>query len=78
VPDSTAIAHGAHETDHPEHPPYLRHHFETTDQQADAAGFAMWIFLLTENFPEIPIVDHEAYDYEWLERQKEKEVASVG
>ena len=48
MPDSTAIAHGAHETDHPEHPPYLRHHFETTDQQADAAGFAMWIFLLTE------------------------------
>jgi len=33
---------------------------------------------LTENFPEIPIVDHEAYDYEWLENQKEKEVASVG
>ena len=22
---------------------------------------------LTENFPEIPIMDHEAYDYEWLE-----------
>ena len=33
---------------------------------------------LTENFPEIPIMDHEAYDYEWLENQKEKEVASVG
>ncbi len=33
---------------------------------------------LTENFAEIPIMDHEAYDYEWLERQKEKEVASVG
>jgi cytochrome c oxidase subunit 1 len=33
---------------------------------------------LTENFPETPIMDHEAYDYEWLERQQEKEVASVG
>ena len=25
---------------------------------------------LTENFPEIPIMDHEAYDYEWLEHQQ--------
>ena len=33
---------------------------------------------LTENFLEIPIMDHEAYDYEWLERQQQKEVASVG
>jgi cytochrome c oxidase subunit 3 len=33
---------------HHEHPPYLRHHFESTEQQADAAGFAMWLFLLTE------------------------------
>jgi cytochrome c oxidase subunit 1 len=24
---------------------------------------------LTENFTEIPIMDHEAYDYAWLERQ---------
>ena len=51
MPDSTAIAHGAHETGsntHDEHPPYLRHHFESTEQQADAAGFAMWLFLLTE------------------------------
>ena len=49
--DSTAIAHGAH--DAPEHgheaqPPYLRHHFENVEQQADAAGFSMWLFLLTE------------------------------
>ena len=28
---------------------------------------------LTENFTEIPIMDHEAYDYEWLERQQEQE-----
>jgi cytochrome c oxidase subunit 1 len=43
---------------------------------------------LTENFTTIPIMDHEAYDYEWLENQtltnqnlenqKAKEVASVG
>ena len=46
--DSTAIAHGAQEHAHGEHPPYLRHHFENTAQQADAAGFAMWLFLLTE------------------------------
>jgi cytochrome c oxidase subunit 1 len=33
---------------------------------------------LTENFIELPVMDHDAYDYEWLERQKEKEVTSVG
>ena len=33
---------------------------------------------LTENFLETPIMDHEAYDYEWLEQQQQKEVASVG
>ena len=48
--DSQAIAqaHAADGSAHPEHPPYLRHHFESTEQQADAAGFAMWLFLLTE------------------------------
>lgn len=51
--DSTAIAHGdqnlapAGEAQH-EHPHYLRHHFESVEQQADATNFAMWIFLLTE------------------------------
>jgi cytochrome c oxidase subunit 3 len=48
VSDSPAIAHGEHEAAHHEHPPYQRHHFETVEQQADAAGFAMWLFLLTE------------------------------
>jgi cytochrome c oxidase subunit 3 len=48
VSDSTAVAHRAPEHGHEEHPPYLRHHFENTAQQADAAGFAMWLFLLTE------------------------------
>ena len=48
--DSTALVNGApaaeaHE--HP-HPPYQRHHFESMDQQVDATGFAMWLFLLTE------------------------------
>jgi cytochrome c oxidase subunit 1 len=33
---------------------------------------------LTENFPVTPIMDHEAYDYEWLDKQKEKEVTIVG
>ena len=33
---------------HAEHPPYLRHHFNSAEQQADAASFAMWLFLLTE------------------------------
>src|ERR1035437_1099425 len=45
VPDSSDhIVHSAHQ----EHPAYLRHHFNSTEQQADAAGFAMWLFLLTE------------------------------
>jgi len=33
---------------------------------------------LTENFTVMPVMDHEAYDYEWLESQKAKEVASAG
>jgi len=32
---------------------------------------------LAENFPITPIMDHEAYDYDWLESQQAKEVASV-
>ena len=30
------------------HPPYLRHQFETVEQQREASSFGMWIFLLTE------------------------------
>ena len=42
-----------HETAVPaEHPhvplPQHRHHFETEGQQREAAGFGMWLFLLTE------------------------------
>ena len=46
--DSPAIAHGALEAEHHEHPAYLHHQFETVNQQADAGNFAMWLFLLTE------------------------------
>ncbi|MGD0860241.1 MAG: cytochrome c oxidase subunit 3 [Terracidiphilus sp.] len=48
MPDNSAIAHGEPEPAHQEHPPYLRHHFESAEQQADAAGFAMWVFLIQE------------------------------
>ena len=51
MPDNSVSAHGASERTeiaHEEHPAYLRHHFNSTAQQADAAGFAMWLFLLTE------------------------------
>ena len=54
MPDSTVIAHGdaeaasiANSAD-TEHPSYLHHHFNSTEQQADASNFAMWLFLLTE------------------------------
>lgn len=30
------------------HPPYLRHHFDTPEQQKEASSFGMWLFLLTE------------------------------
>ena len=44
MPDSNTVAAAeAHA-----HPEYLRHHFETEEQQADASNFAMWLFLLTE------------------------------
>jgi cytochrome c oxidase subunit 1 len=33
---------------------------------------------LTENFIETPVVDHEAYDYEWLEHKTAQEVTTVG
>jgi cytochrome c oxidase subunit 3 len=48
VSDSTAIAHGAPADAHQEHPSYLRHHFNSVEQQADTTNFAMWLFLLTE------------------------------
>ena len=54
MPDSFANPHGAEnaaynaDTMHDAHPPYLRHHFISVEQQADASNFAMWLFLLTE------------------------------
>jgi cytochrome c oxidase subunit 3 len=50
--DSHAIAtHPGHvEAGYEEHahPAYLRHHFETVEQQREATAFGMWLFLLTE------------------------------
>jgi cytochrome c oxidase subunit III len=31
-----------------EHPPFLRHHFASVEQQRETATFGMWLFLLTE------------------------------
>jgi cytochrome c oxidase subunit 3 len=31
-----------------EHPDWQKHHFETAEQQREAASFGMWLFLLTE------------------------------
>ena len=44
---NSSIAHGEAAA-HAEHPAYLRHHFNSVEQQADTANFAMWLFLLTE------------------------------
>lgn len=38
--------HASHDVH--DHPFYQRHHFETAEQQREAAGFGMWLFLLTE------------------------------
>jgi cytochrome c oxidase subunit 3 len=48
MPDSHTIVHGGSEVEHHEHPAYLRHHFESVEQQADTTNFAMWLFLVTE------------------------------
>jgi cytochrome c oxidase subunit 3 len=45
--DSQAIATPP-EQEHAEHPPYLRHHFATVEQQKETSTFGMWLFLLTE------------------------------
>ena len=46
--DSQAIATQPVEHTEHEHPAYLRHHFETVEQQKEASAFGMWLFLLTE------------------------------
>jgi cytochrome c oxidase subunit 3 len=48
VSDSPSIGNGALAADRHEHPAYLRHHFQSVEQQADTTNFAMWLFLLTE------------------------------
>src|SRR5260370_41834402 len=48
--DSQAIAvEAGHEHGHDgAHPPYLRHHFVSMEQQTETTSFGMWLFLLTE------------------------------
>lgn len=38
--------HASHDVH--DHPFYQKHHFETAEQQREAASFGMWLFLLTE------------------------------
>src|ERR1700679_2446142 len=42
--ETTATA-PAHADDHHEHPSFLAHHFDTPQQQFDAAKLGMWAFL---------------------------------
>jgi cytochrome c oxidase subunit III len=47
--DSQVIVTPDYEHPHShDHPPYLKHHFATVEQQRETAGFGMWVFLLTE------------------------------
>jgi len=46
--DSHAIAAEAEHDNHADHPPYLRHHFVSMEQQDETVSFGMWLFLLTE------------------------------
>jgi len=49
MPKSEAIRDSVPDSDKlSEEPSYLLHHFQSVEQQADAANFAMWLFLLTE------------------------------
>ena len=46
-PDPVAI----HPSPAPEHPathPWLQHHFDSMEQQAEASTLGMWVFLCTE------------------------------
>ena len=51
MPDGLAAhadhGHG-HTVPHPTHHPALQHHFETLEQQHEAATLGMWVFLVTE------------------------------
>ena len=50
------------------------------DNPWQATGFEWQIQSppLTENFIEIPVMDHEAYDYDWLANKPKHEVTTVG
>ncbi len=54
LPSTIAVAgapaaHADHAHGHANgHDPFLRHHFETIEQQHEASSFGMWLFLLTE------------------------------
>lgn len=50
---ASTITHPPESEIHPshdvhEHPEWQKHHFETAEQQREAASFGMWLFLLTE------------------------------
>jgi cytochrome c oxidase subunit III len=40
--------HPAPAAEHPETHPWLQHHFDTMEQQAEASTLGMWVFLVTE------------------------------
>jgi cytochrome c oxidase subunit 3 len=44
----TAVHGDAGHGDHHDHPAFLYHHYDTPEQQFDAAKFAMWVFIATE------------------------------
>ncbi len=45
---SGAAAHDSHDSHAHEHPSYVAHHFDTAQQQFDAAKLGMWVFIATE------------------------------
>jgi cytochrome c oxidase subunit III len=45
--DAIAV-HGGHGDAHTHHHPDLQHHFDTLEQQHEAATLGMWLFLITE------------------------------
>jgi cytochrome c oxidase subunit 3 len=46
--DTHSNPHGHAAVAEHEHSPYLRHHFDSMEQQFDSATLGMWVFLLTE------------------------------
>jgi cytochrome c oxidase subunit 3 len=48
LPDAVAAAHADHAPHVHAHHPAHQHHFETMEQQQEAATLGMWVFLVTE------------------------------